>query len=81
MNRGDDTVLLRKVQDDDRKKIESSLSDHDCNFAVFDDSMFRFEYDPDGFKAFGSFNDPGRCDFLRRVFDDAFENAVPLRVN
>ena len=81
MNRGDDTIQLRKIQDSDRQFIELSLSDHDCNFAVFDDSMFRFEYDPDGFTAFGSFNDPGRCAVLQQIFINAFNRAEPLLEN
>ena len=81
MNRGDNTIQIRKIQDHDRQLIESSLSDHDCNFAVFDDSMFRFEYDPDGFKAFGSFNDPEKSAVLQQIFIRAFNSAEPLLEN
>lgn len=79
--RGDDTVQLKLIQEVDRENIERSLADHDCNFAVFDDSMFRFEYDPVGFRAFGSFNDPRKCAVLQHVFDKAFDRAEPLTMN
>ena len=80
-DRGDDSIQLRLIQKEDREFIERRLADRDCNFAVFDDSMFRFEYDPVGFKAFGSFNDPRKSAVLQQVFDKAFYRAAPLTMN
>lgn len=76
--RKDETVQVRMISEEDRRSIEKKFGDKDCNFAVFDGSMFRFEYDPDGFKAFGSFNAPDTCSVLTKEFDSAFANAKPL---
>ena len=73
--RNDDSIELRKINAGDKRHIEQTLDDNDCNFAVFDDKMFRFEYDPNGFKAFGSFNSPDRCRILTNLFDMVFKRA------
>ncbi len=43
-----------------------------CNFSIFDDDMFRFEYEPKGYKAYASFKEVGKVRELRRVFDKYF---------
>lgn len=80
-SRKDDSIDLRLIQEEDRNEISKKLNDSDCNFAVFDGKMFRFEYDPEGFKAFGSFNDPKKSEVLKSIFDTAFDRAMPLFQN
>ena len=69
--RGNDTVDYRLVKEDDREMIFRGLNGTHCNFAVFDNNKFRLEYDPDGFKAFGSFNHENNCKRLVDLFDNA----------
>jgi len=76
--RGDGTVDFRLVREEDRQKIFSGLNGTPCNFAVFDNDKFRLEYDPDGFKAFGSFKHEDNCGVLISLFDDAFSHADRL---
>ena len=76
--RGDDTVDFRIIKEEDRQRMFDGLNGTPCNFAVFDNDKFRFEYDPDGFKAFGSFNHEKNCSVLITLFDNAFNNAVAL---
>ncbi|MBR5087724.1 MAG: hypothetical protein IKX31_12050 [Muribaculaceae bacterium] len=77
-NRGDDTIDFRLIGQKDCQKIFNVLNWADCNFAVFDHDKFRFEYDPEGFKAFGSFNHEKNCEILVNLFDEAFNNALLL---
>lgn len=42
------------------------------NFAIFDGTAYRMEYNPDRFLAKGSFNDPKTCSFLSDLFDEEF---------
>ena len=46
-----------------------------CNFSVFDNEMFRFEYDVVNFKAYGSFNEPAIGQSMVALFDDCFDAA------
>ena len=77
-NRGDETIDYRLIRAEDRQKIFDGLDGTSCNFAVFDHNKFRFEYEPDGFKAFGSFNHEKNCKVLIDLFDEAFSNATIL---
>lgn len=74
MRRGDDTISVKLITEEDRKLIDEKVVEEHCNFGVFDDNKFRFEYNPEKFKAYGSFNKPNTCKFLREVFDSAFNN-------
>lgn len=76
--RGDDTIQLKLVSPEDRQKIFDGLDGTPCNFAIFDDNKFRFEYEPKGYRAFGSFNHPANAGVLIRLFDEAFANSSDL---
>lgn len=79
--RQDKTVQVRKISPEGRQIIEDRFGKDKCNFAVFNDNKFRFEYDPDKFKAFGSFNQPENCEILSNLFFDAFNASTPLWPN
>lgn len=76
-NHEDNTIMVKRISPQARSEI-SKIYGQDCNFAVFDDDKFRYEYDPEGFKAYGSFNQPETCGKLATVFDKIFqdENSV-----
>lgn len=66
-----DSIIVKEISPKSRIEI-SQIYGEDCNFAVFDKDKFRYEYDPEGFKAYGSFNQPKTCEKLRAIFDKAF---------
>lgn len=67
-------IGVRLITDEDRRNFEETLGGH-INFAVFDKEKFRIEYDPNDFKAFGSFNDPETSGTLISLFDTAYANG------
>lgn len=75
-------ILVRQIREDARKHIENLLGkkndDTNYNFSIFDNKAFRLEYDPDRFKAIGSFNDTTWCNLLKGMFDYAFSTATPI---
>lgn len=76
--RGDESIQVRVASDDTIKEIYDKLSGNPCNFAIFDDNKFRFENEPDGYKAFGSFNRKDYAGVLITIFDEAFKKSVEL---
>lgn len=76
--REDNSIQVRVASNDTIKEIYGKLSGDPCNFAIFDDNKFRFENDPSGYKAFGSFNRKDYAGVLIRIFDDAFAKSVAL---
>lgn len=74
----DGTISIRLVTEQDKQDIFKKLSGKPCNFAVFDNNKFRFEYEPDGYRAFGSFNHEENSRKLINLFDSAFANAREL---
>ena len=74
----DNTVDYRLIKEEYRQKIFDGLDGSPCNFAVFDKNKFRFEYEPEEFKAFCSFNHESNCKVLIELFDEAFEHATRL---
>lgn len=72
--RGDDTISVKLITAEDKKLINDKVVEEHCNFGVFDGNKFRFEYDPENFRAYGSFNKPNTCKFLTEIFDSAFNN-------
>ena len=76
--RGDNTIQIRVISEEDRKRIFDGFDGNPCNFAIFDDDKFRFEYEPSGYRAFGSFNHPANAKYLIRLFDEAFEKSEVL---
>ncbi len=73
-----DRVSLKLITPEAREDLISQLGGGHRNFAVFDNEKYRMEYDPDDFKAFGSFNDVETCSRLISLFDGAFEKATSL---
>lgn len=68
------TICVKKISKNRKNHISTRFGDKMCNFAVFDNNKFRYEYDPINFKAYGSFNQPDNCEILIREFDDAFND-------
>lgn len=74
-------IVVKKIRDKEREKIESILGNENYsnyNFATFDDKAFRLEYEPNEYKAMGSFNNPSWCTTLNTLFDYAFNNAEDI---
>lgn len=77
--RGNDgSISIRLINEEDKNNIYNSFSGKPCNFAVFDDNKYRFEYEPNGYRAFGSFNHKENSEKLISLFDKAFDNAIEL---
>ncbi len=76
--RNDGSIQVRVASEDIIKGIYEKLSGNTCNFSVFDDDKFRFENEPDGYKAFGSFNRRDYAEVLISIFDDAFSKSAEL---
>lgn len=68
-------IEVRHITDDDKMRIFRELKCKQCNFSVFDGKMYRFEYAPEYYKAYGSFNNEKNCQYLGMLFDEAFNNA------
>lgn len=77
-NRNNDSIQVKLASKDTIQEIYGKLSGRPCNFAVFDDEKFRFENEPDGYKAFGSFNRQDYAGVLITIFDDAFNKSMAL---
>lgn len=76
--RNDDTIQIKVASKDTIHEIYEKLNGGPCNFAIFDDDKFRFENDPDGYKAFGSFNKKDYAHALITIFDEAFNKSDAL---
>lgn len=70
-----ESIVVKLITEEDRRKICESVAEEHCNFSVFDGNKFRFEYEPEDYKAFGSFNRPDTCRFLTNLFDSSFNNS------
>ncbi len=76
--RNNESVQVKLASHDTIQEIYGKLSGRPCNFAVFDNDKFRFENEPDGYKAFGSFNRQDYAGVLITIFDDAFNKSTTL---
>ena len=76
--RNDDSVQIKVVSGENRIKIYDSFDGTPCNFAIFDNNKFRFEYEPSGYRAFGSFNHPSNAKYLKSMFDEFFAESEKL---
>lgn len=74
----DDTIQIRLITAEGRNDIMAQFNGALNNFAVFDDNMYRLEYEPSEYKAFGSFNDPEDAKLLLELFNKVFEKSEPL---
>lgn len=79
LERGNDnTIQVRLITDEGRNTIRAQFNGAMNNFAVFDTKMYRLEYNPNEYKAFGSFNNPDDAELLLKLFNNVFENSKPL---
>lgn len=74
----DKKIEVRLIRQEDKTHIFKTLNCTQCNFSVFDDKMFRFEYDPQHYKAYGSFNHRRNSGILANLFEKAFVNAEKI---
>ena len=74
----DDTIQIRVITEEGRNAIKAQFNGALNNFAVFDCLMYRLEYDPTDYKAFGSFNNPDDAELLLNLFNKVFEKSQPL---
>ena len=70
--RGNDSIQVRLISEEGREKIKKQFNGALNNFAVFDKNMYRLEYEPSDYKAFGSFNDPKDSELLLNLFNEVF---------
>lgn len=73
-----ETIIVKKINEDSQKRISALFGDDHCNFAIFDNEKYRYEYDPENFKAYGSFNQPDNCEILTEEFESAFSVSTVL---
>lgn len=74
-NGSDKRIEIRLIQEEDKQQIFKVLNCSQCNFSVFDGKMYRFEYDPKHYKAYGSFNHKNNSTYLTSLFEKAFNRA------
>lgn len=74
----DKRIEVRLIRLEDKIHIFKTLNCSQCNFSVFDNRMFRFEYDPQHYKAYGSFNHRKNSAILTNLFEMAFANAEKI---
>lgn len=75
-----DTIIVKAINDECKQHILETFDDKHCNFAIFDDDKYRYEYDPENFRAYGSFNQPDNCNILKNEFKAAFDLATRVLV-
>lgn len=73
-------VTAYHINNEDKEAIYCHFRNDHCNFAVFDSKRYRYEYDCEHFKAYGSFNDPETAREMIGLFDSAFHAAEQLAV-
>lgn len=71
-------IRIREISENDHGYIRDVYGSNNVNFSVFDNRMFRFEYDKTAYKAYGSFNDKDTAAGLAAFFDRIFSNADPV---
>jgi len=70
------SIIVKVIMPEDHERICEKFGDIHCNFGVFDNEKFRYEYDPEDYKAYGSFNRPDDCKIFTELFDSSFANSV-----
>lgn len=64
-----------QIPAESKEKIYKHFRNNKCNFAVFDEKRYRYEYDCNAFRAYGSFNSPETSRQMIDLFDEAFSAA------
>lgn len=71
----DGSIMVYLINDEGREIIKQQFNGVLNNFAVFDEDMYRLEYLPSEYKAFGSFNNTDDTKLLRNLFDRVLEKS------
>ena len=68
-----DRIIVKQIHPDHIKEIEMIYGEA-THFSIFDNEKFRYEYDSENYKAFGSFNQPETSQKLIELFDRIFND-------
>lgn len=71
----DTSIIVKQIHPDSAKMIAKRYGES-IHFSVFDNEKFRYEYDSENYKAYGSFNQPDNCRYLIETFDQAFNDPA-----
>ena len=71
----DTSIIVKQIHPDSAKMIAKRYGES-IHFSVFDNEKFRYEYDSENYKAYGSFNQPDNCKYLIETFDQAFNDPA-----
>lgn len=74
----DKSIMVYKIDKEGREMIKRQFNGSLNHFAIFDDDMYRLEYAPLEYKAFGSFNNTSHVDLLRSLFDSVIDYSTPI---
>lgn len=68
-------IDVRTVTESGLERINDHFHTTSCNFSVFDKEKFRFEYDVENYKAYGSFNEESIAGSMVSLFERCFSEA------
>lgn len=71
-----DNVEVCRITTSAQKKIKDHFKNSKCNFAIFDSTKYRYEYDFEYFKAYCSFNAPDVVKTMTDLFDASFQASA-----
>jgi hypothetical protein len=69
----DTSIIIKLIHPDHIKELNDKWGES-MHFSVFDNEKFRYEYDSENYKAYGSFNRPDTCKVLIETFDEIFND-------
>ena len=70
----DTSIIVKQIHPDSAKMIAKRYGES-IHFSVFDNEKFRYEYDSENYKAYGSFNQPKSSQTLIELFDRIFNDS------
>ena len=71
----DTSIIVKQIHPDSAKMIAKRYGES-IHFSVFDNEKFRYEYNSENYKAYGSFNQPDNCKYLIETFDQIFNDPA-----
>ena len=71
----DSSIIVKQIHPESAKMIAKRYGES-IHFSVFDNEKFRYEYDSENYKAYGSFNQPDNCKYLIETFDQVFNDPA-----
>lgn len=71
-----DTSIIVKLIHPESAKMIAKRYGESIHFSVFDNEKFRYEYDSENYKAYGSFNQPDNCRYMIETFDQVFNDPA-----